>query len=354
MSNNTVLNPGLFLRLQQLFGEVGVSNPGQPYVAEAYTDLRTGLRRERRSQSGEEYTVRCPYCDDRRRHLSFGHRWIDKPFLANCYHGCLTGPDGRVRRAELRRRILGGTFLPASSVASADKPVPEAQAPAGIDGPQPEVRFPGTAIPLNHLPPDHHARLYLHGRRFDPEELAARYGVAFCSTSENYMAVGRIILPVAMDGKVVGWQGRWPDDEKNSDRPKYYWPPVTPKRKFLYGFDTARLYRTVVLVEGVTDAWRVGTNAVAIFGKSLSNQQRQLLVEHWGSGAIVILLDADAAADAAAIANELEPLMPGRILPVLLPAGLDPGGMDHEAIWRLIGQTAAGRGLTLDLRPQPA
>jgi hypothetical protein len=351
-SDTTVLSPDLYGLLSKAFGSVLVANPGEPHVATTVTDPKTGRKREDVRQAGEEYRVLCPFCYDHGHHLYFNHRWLDKPFLANCYRGCLGGPSNRGRRGELRRKILSGAVLTARS---AQAPATGTADPlADIDGPLPQVTFPGRAVPLNELPPDHHARSYLLGRGLDPDELCLRFGLSYCDESPNYIARGRIIVPIWMDGRMVGWQGRWPADLVKFDRrPKYYNVPQMPKRKMLYNVDCARLYRTVVVVEGVTDAWAVGGNAVAVFGKTLSTNQRRLLVDCWGSGHVVILLDGDAAEDAKVMAAELEPVMPGKVLVVDLPASLDPGSMDRDLIWQWVVHRAAEKGMTLDLNYRP-
>src|SRR5205814_3802902 len=131
---------------------------------------------------------------------------------ANCFHGCLSGPANRHRRDDLRRRILGGAVVSASCYRTPPPPRNPSVLPTGVDGPLPRVTFPGQVVPLNELPPDHHARRYLltRPRPFDPDELATQYYVGYCVRSEVHPAEGRIIIPVMMNGVMVGWQGRWP------------------------------------------------------------------------------------------------------------------------------------------------
>jgi hypothetical protein len=349
-TDNTVLCPALYQRLQQVFGQVTVSNRGAPYIGHTATDPKTGRRHDHKHQSGEQYAVRCPFHHDRSGHLYFGHQWLNKPYQVHCFCGCLAGADGRKRRYRLRAQVLNGAVLTAGRPAS---PSADAMAAAEAAATLPQVRFPGDVVPLNQLPPDHHARRYLltRPRPFDPDELALRYQVGYCTKSQVYLAEGRIIVPVMMNAVMVGWQGRWPDDLNwtTGRVPKYYFPPHTPKRQMLYGFDTARRYKTVVVVESMTDAWSVGTNAVALLGKTLSGPQRDLILRHWAGGHVVVLLDGDAAEDRDRMAAELGRAMPGRVLPVALPAGTDPGGLQREELWKLIRDAAAARGVAMDL-----
>jgi DNA primase len=67
------------------------------------------------------------------------------------------------------------------------------------------------------------------------------------------------------------------------------------KSGLLYGLPNAiRGTGPVVLVEGVTDVWRLGRDAVATFGKTLSVRQTQQMVALFEARPIVVAYDADA------------------------------------------------------------
>src|SRR5580704_10709921 len=80
-----------------------------------------------------------------------------------------------------------------------------------------------------------------------------------------------------------------------------------------------------IVVEGVTDIWRYGPGAVALLGMKASTAQLSLIAARWGAGAVAVVLDGDAAAEAEALAGQLRPLV-RRVVVVRLPAGQDPGG----------------------------
>ena len=72
-----------------------------------------------------------------------------------------------------------------------------------------------------------------------------------------------------MDGTLHGWQGRYIGNPPKYV-PKYFTMPTMKKTELLYNLDQARNFNSVVLVEGVTDVWKVGPASVAMFGKTLS------------------------------------------------------------------------------------
>lgn len=66
----------------------------------------------------------------------------------------------------------------------------------------------------------------------------------------------------------------------------------------------------MVVCEGVTDIWRVGAPGVAILGKHASDEQVRLLSLGWADKVAVVLLDTDAAAEAAELGRRLRPFLP--------------------------------------------
>src|ERR1700733_3063107 len=109
----------------------------------------------------------------------------------------------------------------------------------------------------------------------------------------------------------------------------------------LYGLDQATRFspRLVVVVEGVTDVWSVGSMAVAVFGKKVS-ETHQALLSGWAArgGLCVLCLDPGAWTDEVLPKNReraessrtlwlarLKTNFAGRLVEVTLPAGMDPG-----------------------------
>jgi hypothetical protein len=163
---------------------------------------------------------------------------------------------------------------------------------------QQQVR--GLTWPLDFYPVDHpHARRgleYLQGRGISLE-LAQAYGLRYCPIQK------RVIFPVTIGEKLVGWQARaifdtdWEDEEGNSrSAPKIL---TTGKRDSVLMFQD-RLVGSdhAIICEGPVDALKchlAGGN-VATMGKVVSPEQIQLIK---GSGVRKVYLaqDRDAATE---------------------------------------------------------
>jgi DNA primase len=124
----------------------------------------------------------------------------------------------------------------------------------------------------------------------------------------------------------VGWQARLLRKAEKGE-PKYLTSPNLTKNKVLYNLDTALLYNTVVLVEGVFDVWRIGDMAVCPFGHSLSPAQMLQMQTVFGqNGGCLIMLDSDANQEAFKLANRLHEakVFPRGIVPVYTYDNKDP------------------------------
>ncbi len=180
-----------------------------------------------------------------------------------------------------------------------------------------------------------------------PVQLSHRLGLGYCFVGDRQfrLASGRLIIPIHSNGKPVGWQARYLGNPPDKNVPKYLTMTGFKKTQYLYNLDTARKYPYVIVCEGCTDVWRVGPNAVALFGKTLSPTQRLLLGTHWSKGAVVVLLDSDAGDEGQAVYDALRDVVPQRVL-VGLPDGKDPADMTWDQLNQLI--LAAGRGQGVD------
>ena len=171
-----VLNGPLYKRLQKVFGGVKVTRPGVPMHATRSTDYLTGEPRLQVSESGEQYRVSCPFCNDTRFRLYVHHTWGQRDlfgrkvnFLAHCHNeDCLRNPENRQKLTQ----SLAGAEGVITPVARSSRVRPS--------DPNKEYPLPGLVKRLDELPPDHVARQYLSGRKFDPDKLARIYGVSFC------------------------------------------------------------------------------------------------------------------------------------------------------------------------------
>lgn len=123
-------------------------------------------------------------------------------------------------------------------------------------------------------------RRYLWKRGFDPEEIEVLYKIQGTRHLGPDVWRSRIIIPVFYKNVLVTYQGR---DITGKRKNKY----KTLSKEFskvnikhtLYGMDN--FYDdVVVVVEGVTDVWRLGPGAVAVYGTTYTSVQIKLLLAY--------------------------------------------------------------------------
>ena len=131
---------------------------------------------------------------------------------------------------------------------------------------------PGPVKPLAKCP--FHAG-YLRGRGLNPEELAKKWGVGALDVDAPWFYRNRLFFPVYNErGRAVSWLTRTivsdcacryltaPQDRESA-----------PIKSLLYGEHFLSHFETVIVCEGVFDSLRIGRNAVATFGKSITDAQ---------------------------------------------------------------------------------
>ena len=146
--------------------------------------------------------------------------------------------------------------------------------------------------PLHRLSEAHPAVQYVRERGYDPVWLGQEKGVTYCEAArpEFPLVNRRLVIPVHMFGRLVGWQARHLGEPPDGV-PRYWTMPGMKKSQVLYNYDTARGSDFVVVTEGPTKVWSVGDMAVAALGDTLSSFQVQLLTT-WKT--VVIYLDGKA------------------------------------------------------------
>lgn len=318
----TVLNPALYHSLNSAYGEVRIANEGESYMGRMARDPANPTRWiEHLTQGGEEYRICCPYCNDTRFRLYVNHKYgsINKEGKPGYYHliNCFN------EQCDMRRFAVSLKPFMRNRIN-----LNSAQVLHHKDEPILRTTLPGECVPLTELGPNHPANLYLWNRGFDPAQLQQHWDVKFCVSapeSPRYAAglvSNRIIVPIYWEGELVGWQTRAINDV---ELPKYYTMPGFKKQRILYNGTRARAYKTVVVVEGVTSAWRTGPDAVGLLGKSVSSHQRELLCMYWRDGGLINMLDPDAMEDIERVHKKLRPeSFPGRYMDMILADNKDP------------------------------
>lgn len=139
---------------------------------------------------------------------------------------------------------------------------------------------------------------YFESRGFSRETLKL-FGVKDCVDRSSPL-FNRAIIPVeAHDGKNIGYIAR---ATKHYVLPKFLFSKGLNKSHHLYNYSRARDIAidkaSIIIVEGQGDVWRMRecgiNNCVGLFGKEISDTQKDLLIRS-GATTIVVLTDNDQA-----------------------------------------------------------
>jgi DNA primase len=138
---------------------------------------------------------------------------------------------------------------------------------------------------------------YFEARGFKPETLKV-FGVEDCDDKQSPMKF-RSIIPIYFKRKQMGYIAR---STEQWLQPKYLFSNGLRKTDYCYNWDRAieraLETRTLFIVEGQGDVWKMFeagvVNCVGLFGKSVSEQQKRLLLTS-GITNLVILTDNDSA-----------------------------------------------------------
>ena len=136
---------------------------------------------------------------------------------------------------------------------------------------------------------------YLSSRGFNPKAIEAQYGIKETGPLGKYRF--RLIIPIYFNKELVSFTSR---DYTEKGEPKYKEQSpdkaVIPVKDCLYNIDSVK--DKLLIVEGPTDAWRMGDGAVSLFGLKCSEAQQELLFRWWmhvirppRKKKVVILLD---------------------------------------------------------------
>lgn len=175
---------------------------------------------------------------------------------------------------------------------------------------------------------------YLEGRGFDPMVIERKYKLKALgrATGEDRKFQYRIIIPIIMGGHTVNFVAR---DFTGKRSPKYLNQEndkaVLHIKSCLYNIDTVR--DIALIVEGVTDVWRMGDGAVATMGIEYTMKQINLLIKKKPKKCYVMFDSEERAQEQAKkIANILSGFM--KTVMLELDSG-DPGGLSQEEANRI-------------------
>lgn len=234
--------------------------------------------------------ISCPFCGDEKEHGGFS--------LHNNYYNCWRCGFHPIE--EVIQNLVGVDYWESKKIikefSGAYSSVPFSQL-------EKKALAKSVELPKNAKNLSFRHRRYLERRRFDPDYLIKKYDIKGTNHIGNYSH--RIIIPIYFQRKLISFQGR---DITNRAKLRYKVcakkNEVIHHKHILYNIDRANKDR-VLVVEGVFDVWRLGSNCVATFGTSILKQQIYLLSKF---NKVFFLMDEDAEEIAEKIGYELSGL----------------------------------------------
>ena len=179
-----------------------------------------------------------------------------------------------------------------------------------------------------------HGHPYLKVRGIT-EETACKFGVGYFGG--NGSMKGRIVFPIRdLTGELAAYAGRSIDD---SIDPRWKFPSGFRKSLELFGILEAAEKPMIAIVEsfwGVLALHQAGISAIALMGRSMSQDQLALL-EPLGTASIIVILDGDEPGKAAAPEIALRIARQHYVRMIELPDGKQPDDLKPNELWQLIG-----------------
>ncbi len=339
MKTSELLNPKLYNCLCDIFdNSVEIVNQGETGDSINYTfaNRTTSKYYVNTIETAQQFKVNCPVCGDKRQrlyiHYLVGKRMTHKGLPAVTHHLFRCHNEG-CNVWDLYKDIMAKY-----GEAEEDYTLPEGTVTQHMS-----FELPVGAKKITHSRASVAAKYYMTERGYDIDELWEKHGAYVVDYIPEVSHMGpQIIFPLIEGGKVAMWQSRVCLNEVPKGWNKYYFPPGSPKSKFIYNRDNCIMSDTIVITEGVTDAIRIGSNAdiggVAIFGKCPSTRQTQILKIVFGKKRCVLMLDNDAEKEAIKWYEQYKDVLFDRGLYLLRieEEGKDPGDYTREQLHQMI------------------
>lgn len=150
---------------------------------------------------------------------------------------------------------------------------------------------------------------YLIRRGFDPEELIELWDIQSTSSRselDNIEYYDRILIPISWDGDIVSFQGRAINANISV---KYRACPRAREKinhqRILYGNQDHWKDGVGICVEGVTDVWKLGPKAFAVFGIDYTHSQVREIAKRFHTVGVLFDSDPQAIKQAEKLVGEL-------------------------------------------------
>ena len=219
--------------------------------------------------------VQCPFCDDRGTHLGIN--------INNAYATCFRcGYHPLLKTIML---LLSVNYNIAKDIIQKYSLIftTVSKQESKINIPS-QIVFPSDTQSLTSK-----AKKYLISRNYDPDKLVQTWGLL--STGHTGFYKHRILAPIYQRQQLVSYQCR----DITGKHPQKYLAchqeeEIIPHQHCIYGINLAS-NRKCIVVEGITDVWRLGPGAVATFGILFTKQQARLIAMNFDK--IFIMFDSE-------------------------------------------------------------
>jgi len=307
------INEVLYNALEEVFGEVRTTNEGEQAEYAYQTSKLSCFKTKQKTYAtvnkrGEQYAVCCPVCGDERYRLYFSHLWgskvIPKKRKKPVYFGyklCFCQNEQCHRKEVFKKYTDKLIHALKNSNIEIDAVLQKAAEVKFTDFLDKASGYPKGCIPLVAEDVPGAVVSFLEKRNFDMPELHEKYLVKYAPAGLIYSSgekerkfyEDRVLIPIIQRRILVSWQARTVMDFKGNKH-KYIFPDNCTKNQFLYNMDKALQHTDICICEGVTDVWRIGDDAISIFGKTISKEQIRIMKNLWGyKGSCVVALDED-------------------------------------------------------------
>jgi DNA primase len=231
--------------------------------------------------------INCPFCEGSD---PSNHCGISPHDFFNCY---ICGETGHV--VKLIRKLEGCTFLKAQRIFDSFQHEDFFEEEIRKDVIKTSLpKECSSKFPKNYLN-------YLKKRRFDPNYLITKYNLKCCHNIGKYKF--RIIIPFYFNDQLVTFSSL---DITGKQEIKYKHQPkeeaIIPVKGSLFNIDSCK--NKMVLVEGITDVWRIGDETTAIIGKQITSEQINQIVRK-DIKKVLVILDSDAVEQGEKMAKQL-------------------------------------------------
>lgn len=181
-------------------------------------------------------------------------------------------------------------------------------------------------------------RAYLRARHFNPDQLEQDWrlmGTGPTASLDRISYRYRIIIPVVWKGRSVSFQGR---DITGKTDLRYQSCPknreAIPHQSILYGRQD-KWGDTGICVEGVTDVWRLGFSAFAVFGIDYSHAQVREMKKHFKKVFVMFDIDPQAVRQGEKLVADLQ-FRGVEAEQIIIPN--DPADMDQDEANALVSR----------------